>query len=82
MRSVYYYANNVYQFSYALPVYSQLGGTFVVRDRRRYWHFKHYFKELAEFGEKTLFKTPKVIVRSRDELHNLSGVIFFLSNSI
>ena len=82
MKNIYYYANNIYQFSYALPVYKRLGGIFVVRDRRRYWHFKRYFINLAEFNEKTFLNTPEVIVRPRSELHKLEGVIFFLANSI
>lgn len=82
MKQIYYYANNIYQFSYALPVYNRLGGIFVVRDRRRLWHFKRYFQQLAQFGEKTFLRTPRVIVRSRPELSGLDGVIFFLSNSI
>ncbi|MCF7793940.1 MAG: CDP-glycerol glycerophosphotransferase family protein [Candidatus Cloacimonetes bacterium] len=82
MKEVYYYANNIYQFSYALPVYNKIGGTFVVRDRRRFIHFKRYFVNLAKFGEKSFLKTPNVIVRSRPELSKLDGVIFFLSNSI
>ncbi len=82
MKQVYYYANNIYQFSYALPVYNKIGGVFVVRDRRRYLHFKRYFINLAKFNEKTFLNTPEVIIRSRSQLHNLKGVIFFLSNSI
>ncbi|MBN2103493.1 CDP-glycerol glycerophosphotransferase family protein [bacterium] len=82
MKPVYYYANNIYQFSYALPVYDRIGGIFVVRDKRRYFHFKRYFHNLARFDEKTWLHTPGVIIRSREQLASLDGVIFFLSNSI
>jgi len=82
MKDIYYFANAIYQLSYALPVYNQIGGTFVVRDKRRYYHFKRYFHSLAKFGEKTFLRTPKVIIRSRREVQSLDGVIFFLSNSV
>ncbi len=82
MKEIYYYANNIYQFSYALPVYNKIGGTFVVRDRRRLLHFKRYFNNLAKFAENTFLNTPRVIVLSRQEVSKLNGVIFFLSNSI
>ena len=82
MKDVYYFANHIYQFSYALPVYNEIGGTFVVRDLLRLMQFKRYFVNLSKFKEKTILKTPKVIVRSQQEVSKLDGIIFFLSNSI
>ena len=81
-KEVYYYANHIYQFSYALPIYKRIGGVFVVKDIKRYLQFQRFLSNLAEFNEKTLFNTPRVVIRSRQELHTLKGVIFFLSNSI
>jgi CDP-glycerol:poly(glycerophosphate) glycerophosphotransferase len=81
-KEVYYYANHTYQFSYALPIYNLIGGIFVVKDLKRFLQFKRYLIDLAKFDEKTFLKTPRVIIRSRKDLHALKGVIFFLSNSI
>lgn len=82
MKPVYHFANNIYQFSYALPLYNRIGGTFVVRDRRRLVHFLRFFRGLARFGENTPLKTPRVIVRSREKLCRLEGILIFFSNSI
>ncbi|MBN2281001.1 MAG: CDP-glycerol glycerophosphotransferase family protein [Candidatus Marinimicrobia bacterium] len=82
MKNLYYYANNIYQYSYALPVYDKLGGTFIVYDRKKWWQFKMNLKNRARFGEKNFLNTPEVIIVPRREVHKLEGVIFFLSNSI
>jgi hypothetical protein len=79
---IYYYANSIYQFAYALPVYRRLGGTFIVRSYKKYMHFKRYMKNLAGFGEKNFYNTPDVILKKRSELNTLSGILFFLCNSI
>ncbi len=81
-KEVYYYANHIYQFSYALPIYDLIGGVFIVKDLKRYFQFKKFLHNLARFNEKTFLHTPRVVIRSRKELHTLQGVIFFLSNSI
>lgn len=79
---LYYYANSIYQFAYAIPVYRRIGGTFIVKSRKKFAHFKHCMRNMAAFGEKTFFNTPYVILKKRAELHKLSGILFFLSNSI
>lgn len=82
MKKLYYFANNVYQFSYALPIYDKLGGTFLVRNYKVWRQFKRYLVNRAKFGENTFLKTPEVSVFPRSEMHKLEGIIFFLSNSI
>lgn len=79
---VYYYANSIYQFSYALPVYRRLGGTFIVKSFQKYLQLKRYMKNIAAFGEQNFRNTPDVVIKKRDELHELHGIIFFLANSI
>jgi len=80
--NIYYFANSVYQFPYALPIYNRIGGTFVVRTKKKFYHFKRYLHGMARFGEKTFLKTPKVIIVPRNELYKLKGIILFLANSI
>jgi len=82
MKKLYYYANNIYQFSYALPIYDKLGGTFIVYDKKKWWQFKKYLHNRAMFGEKNFRNTPDVIVCPRRDVYKLEGIIFFLSNSI
>jgi len=80
--NIYYFANSVYQFSYALPVYNCIGGVFVVRDRKKFYHLKRYMTNMARFNEKTFRNTPEIKIIPRRELNKLDGVIFFLANSI
>jgi len=80
--NIYYFANSIYQFPYALPIYNQIGGTFVVRTKKKFYHFKRYLRGMARFGEKTFLKTPRVIIVPRNELYKLKGIILFLANSI
>ena len=61
---VYYYANVIYQFSHALPLYEKYKGTFVVKNLKNYYWFKRYLKNTARFGEKTLFKARTVRCRA------------------
>ncbi|HHS14317.1 MAG TPA: hypothetical protein ENN03_11210 [bacterium] len=82
MKPVYYYANHIYQFSYALPLYNTIGGVFVVRDLWRLWSFLRFFRGLARDGKTPFLKTPRVIVRSREKLAGLDGILVFFSNSI
>jgi len=79
---VYYYANSIYQFAYALPVYRRIGGTFIVKSVKKFIQFKRYMRNIAAFGESNFLNTPGVILKKRSELNKLSGLLFFLSNSI
>lgn len=82
MKKIYYYANQIYQFSYALPIYEELGGIFIVKDIKRFIQFKQYLMNRGKFQENTFLKTPKVLIKSQKRLHNLTGIILYLSNSI
>ncbi|KAA3657728.1 MAG: hypothetical protein DWQ10_12660 [Calditrichaeota bacterium] len=83
MPSIYYYANQIYQFSHALPLYKLAGGTFICRDMKRYIHFKKYFRDMDTSPQsKTLFHTPASIFRKRKKLTNLQGVIVSLANTV
>ena len=78
---IYYYANQIYQLSYALPFYYQLGGTFIVNSTSKYYRFKRHLKGLARFGEKNLFNTPSIIIRKNADFTDIKGVILSFSNS-
>ncbi|MCA9733643.1 MAG: CDP-glycerol glycerophosphotransferase family protein [Deferribacteres bacterium] len=83
MPPVYYFANQIYQFSHALPLYKLAGGTFICRDVKRYIHFKKYFRNMdASPQSSTLFHTPPSIFRNRKKLTNLKGVIVSLANTV
>ncbi len=78
---IYYFSNQIYQLSYALPFYYQLGGTFIVNSISKYFRFKKHLSGLATFGEKTLFNTPSIIIKKNKDFTDLEGVILSFSNS-
>lgn len=80
--NIYYFANSIYQFSHALPLYYKLKGTFVVRDKKKYYHLKRYLRFSAHHNEKTFLRTPKVIICHREDLKDLKGILIFFANAI
>ena len=82
MKKLYYFANNIYQFSYALPIYDKLGGTFIVRDKKKLGRFKLYLRDRARLGGSNFWKTPPVKIVPRRDVNKLKGVVVYLSNSI
>lgn len=75
---LYFIANSIYQFAYALPVYRKTGGVFVVHNRKKYRHFKKFI----DTASSDLKVSPKLILVPRNETHNLKGVLLFLANTI
>ena len=44
MKNVYYFANQVYQYGHAKPIYDKTGGTFIVNKLNRAARFKYYLR--------------------------------------
>lgn len=80
--SVYYVANSVYQFAYALPVYERVGGTFIVPSWKKWGHLQRFLRGRAQFGARTLLGAPPVRVVPRARWSQLEGVVFYLANAI
>ena len=78
--AMYYFANQIYQLSYALPFYRKLEGTFIVNSLSKYFKFQKHLKGLAEFNEKNLLKTPNIIIRKNGNMKDIEGVILSFSN--
>ena len=78
--TIYYYANQLYQLSYALPFYKKLGGTIIVNSISKYFKFHNQLRDMAAFNEKTLLKTPKIIIRKNGNMQDLNGIILSFSN--
>ncbi len=70
---LYYYANQVYQYSFAKPLYDILGGTFLVNRFRRFLRFRWY---LRHWG-----RVP-VEIRDIKSLRDFRGVVISESNSV
>lgn len=81
MDNLFFFANNVYQFSNAIPIHRQLGGTFIVKKPRHVWKFKKYFRNHNHTpGVKTFLNAPPVIVRNPSEQLGIKGVVISDSN--
>ena len=80
---IYYYANHIYQLSYALPIYRKLGGIFVVNSMKKYYHFKKFLRNLKiSSGKKTFLNTPQIILRNPEKnFPDAEGIIISFSNS-
>jgi UDP-N-acetylglucosamine 2-epimerase len=79
---IFYIANSIYQFAYALPVYQSCGGSFVVTSRKKLNHFRKHLKGFAKFGQNNTNQVPDVKLVPRNQLHQLKGVLVFFANSI
>jgi len=79
---IYFFANQIYQFSYARPIYKKVGGTFIVRKFRKYLQFKKHLINANEFPEiKTFLNTPPIQKLNIKNLYDLKGIIISLSNT-
>ena len=80
MKNVYYFANQVYQYGHAKPIYDKTGGTFIVNKLNRAARFKYYLR-FTEEKDPGFLGTPKVIRKPKNEVYDLDGVIISGSNS-
>ncbi len=81
--NLYYFANNIYQFSYAIPIYEKIGGTFLVRDKKCLTQFKWAMRKMNRDDSRNgILNYPSVKLISKKERQNLKGIIIFCSNSI
>ncbi len=80
--TLYFYANQIYQLSYTLPLYRRAGGVFIGRDIKRLFQLKKNLINYNQFpATKTFLNTPPTYLMDRKKLRNLSGVIVFASNA-
>jgi len=81
--NIYYYANQIYQFSNALPLYRKLGGSLLIpKMLKKYFMVKLYMKNINIFPEvNTFLNTPPILRRDRKNIYEMTGVILSLSNA-
>ena len=80
MKNVYYFANQVYQYGHAKPIYDKTGGTFIVNKLNRAARFKYYLR-FTEKKDPGFLGAPRVIRKPKNEVYDLEGVIISGSNS-
>ena len=80
---VYYFANQVYEFSFSRPIYERLGGVFVVNKYSRLLRFKKYLRNGNSFPDRqrTFLNTPPVIKKDIKKPIGLKGIIISQSNT-
>ncbi len=80
--NIYFYANQIYQFSYALPIYQKVGGTFIVRKLKKILSFKKRLRNANIFPNvKTFLNTPPIVKLDIKNLYDLEGIIISHSNT-
>jgi CDP-glycerol glycerophosphotransferase (TagB/SpsB family) len=81
MNNIYFFANQVYQYGHAKPIYDKVGGTFIVNKLNRALRFKYYLANTEERGKGGLFRTPKLKIKPKNEVYDLNGIIISGSNT-
>ncbi len=72
---LFYTYSQIYQLSYALPIYRAAGGTFLVKNLRKWIQFKKYMRGLGRTVDPlNLLRTPPVKLMASWEKGILSGV--------
>ena len=79
--NIYYFAHQIYQFSYAWPLFNEVGGTFLVRKYKTMVRFKKYLRGSVKSEQSSFMGTPSLIKRNLDDISDLDGVIISQSNS-
>jgi CDP-glycerol glycerophosphotransferase (TagB/SpsB family) len=78
--NIYYFANQVYQFSNALPLYRKIGGRLIIHTIKKFLQVKMYLRGLNQSPDhKTFLNTPQVLWREITDLNDLEGIILSLS---
>ncbi|MBN1779547.1 CDP-glycerol glycerophosphotransferase family protein [bacterium] len=82
MPPVYYFFNQAYQFSNALPLYRRLGGTVILKKTHKFFQFVRYLRGLNRHaGEHTFLHTPAMKICKPADIKKLKGVIISLSTA-
>ena len=69
MKDVYYFANQVYQYGHAKPIYDKTGGTFIVNKLNSAARFKYYLR-FTEKKDPGFLGAPRVIRKPKNEVYD------------
>ncbi|MDN5354466.1 MAG: hypothetical protein PWQ09_1222 [Candidatus Cloacimonadota bacterium] len=80
--NIYYFANQVYQLSFALPLFKKLGGIFLIKRPRKILSFKvRMINTNVDFQPKTFLNIPPVIKKRPSQMQDLQGIVVSQSNT-
>ncbi len=79
---IYYFANQIYQYSYALPIYKKAEGVFIAKSLKRFIQYKRYLQDTNALSHiKTFMNTPPVKVLGVRQVHKLEGIVISMSTA-
>ncbi|MEM7294541.1 MAG: CDP-glycerol glycerophosphotransferase family protein [Pseudomonadota bacterium] len=76
MSGTYYFTVQAYMASNVLPIYREMGGTFLLKNLTKWWQFKRYLKTYGNReGERTLFDTPRAKIFNPEQKTGIAGTV-------
>ena len=81
MENIYFFANQVYQYGHAKPIYDSTGGIFIVNKLNRAIRFKYYLRNTEKTSGGGFLRTPKLIIKPKDKVYDLKGVVISGTNT-
>ena len=72
MKNIYFFANQVYQYGHAKPIYDAAGGVFIVNKLNRAIRFKYYLRNTEEPSKGGFLRAPNLIIKPKGEVYDLS----------
>ena len=84
-KTIYYYANQVYEYSFARVIYCKIGGTFIVRKLNRKYRLKWYLRasQRAQANSPLFAEPPAIMVKDvNKEPFHWPGILISNSNTV
>ena len=84
-KTIFYYANQVYEYSFARMIYCKIGGTFIVRKLNRKYRLKWYLRasQRAQVNSPFFEELPAIVVKDVNKEHlNWPGILISNSNTV
>ena len=84
-KTIFYYANQVYEYSFVRMIYCKIGGTFIVRKLNRKYRLKWYLRasQRAQVNSPFFEKLPAIVVKDVNKDHlNWPGILISNSNTV
>ena len=81
MKNIYFFANQVYQYGHAKPIYDAAGGVFIVNKLNRAIRFKYYLRNTEEPSKGGFLRAPNLIIKPKGEVYDLEGIVISGSNT-
>ena len=84
-KTIFYYANQVYEYSFVRMIYCKIGGTFIVRKLNRKYRLKWHLRASQRTKVNSPFfeELPTIVVKDVNKEHlNWPGILISNSNTV